>query len=540
MINSVTFKENVFKFYNQRRNFSWVLKQILRWFLNGRKVYKLIKLIHPRHPMFWKKIGEYISVSRLAKIYGTHAISLGDKVWIEDYAALSSSTGSISLGSHTHILSYAMLLTYGGNISIGENCTVHPYCILYGHGGLTIGNDVRIATHTIIAPANHIYENPYIPICHQGVRKKGIIIKDDVWIGAGTRILDGITIGRGSVVAAGAVVTKNVPDYAIVAGVPARVIKWRTTITMKAKKEEGFAELEISDSDRKYAHLDMIDGLRKFEDPILPGWLRHRLRLLFRWIIDRGWQLPKRRREDFVLKHFARRANSLLPDEALRFLFRVEDFIEKIIGQTAIRYDNGLHVKHRLTRYHDFFVKRIKPGERVIDIGCGAGAVAHSVVERSGAQVVGIDLSINKIKKAREQYPHPLLKFCVGDALRDLPEDHFEVIILSNVLEHLPKRPDFLRRLVEVHKPSRILIRVPTFEKNWQIPCKQELGVKWWGDNTHKTEYTQESFAAEMESAGLKITYKEIRWGEIWSEAVPNSVSSEHETNLERCSVNSG
>jgi acetyltransferase-like isoleucine patch superfamily enzyme len=135
--------------------------------------------------------------------------------------------GRISIGDNTHILPYAMLLGSGGRIDIGNHCTVHPYCVLYGAGGLKIGDSVRIAAHTVIIPSNHIFENPETLIRLQGIQAEGIIIRDDVWLGTGARVLDGVTIGKGSIVGAGAVVTKDVPDYAIVTGVPARVTGWR-------------------------------------------------------------------------------------------------------------------------------------------------------------------------------------------------------------------------------------------------------------------------------------------------------------------------
>ena len=77
---------------------------------------------------------------------------------------------------------------------------------------------------------------------------------------------------------------------------------------------------------------------------------------------------------------------------AMRVLLRADDFLTKCINRLAIEYDGGVHVKHRLMKYHDFFVERISPGERVLDVGCGYGAVAYSVASRAGAVVVGIDL----------------------------------------------------------------------------------------------------------------------------------------------------
>jgi acetyltransferase-like isoleucine patch superfamily enzyme len=132
--------------------------------------------------------------------------------------------GRISIGRDTVLGPHTMLLAYGGQIVLGENCSVNPFCVLYGHGGLHIGNYVRIATHCVLVPANHVFEDPDTPIAQQGLTTKGIRIADDVWLGAGCRVLDGVVIGRGAVVGAGAVVTKDVAPMAIVAGVPARKI----------------------------------------------------------------------------------------------------------------------------------------------------------------------------------------------------------------------------------------------------------------------------------------------------------------------------
>ena len=135
--------------------------------------------------------------------------------------------GSIKIGSNCKIHDYAMLLTYGGNINIGDHCTVNPFSVIYGHGGVQIGNGVRIAAHVVIISASHNYNDRDTFIYLQGTTHLGIKIGDDVWIGTGARILDGITIGKGAVIGAAAVVTKDVPEYVVVAGVPAEIIKRR-------------------------------------------------------------------------------------------------------------------------------------------------------------------------------------------------------------------------------------------------------------------------------------------------------------------------
>lgn len=132
--------------------------------------------------------------------------------------------GTIHIGPRSHIHDYAMVMTFGGDIRIGANCTVNPFCVLYGHGGLTIGDSVRIASHSVFIPANHNFNDLSKPIRQQGETRLGIVIEDDVWIGTGVRVLDGVRIGRGSVIGAGAVVTKSIPPNSLAVGIPARVV----------------------------------------------------------------------------------------------------------------------------------------------------------------------------------------------------------------------------------------------------------------------------------------------------------------------------
>ena len=226
--------------------------------------------------------------------------------------------------------------------------------------------------------------------------------------------------------------------------------------------------------------------------------------------------------EDLIQKAVTRRANRLPAKEALRFLFRLDAALYPIQGRKAVDYGRGTHTKHRHTRYHDFFVDRVRTGEKVLDIGCGIGAVAHAVAEQKGARVVGIDINEKSISQALKRYAHPNVRYIVGDVLEDLPAETFDVVILSNVLEHLTNRTIFLRRVRKLTSPSRFLLRVPLFERDWRVPLKKELKVEWRLDPTHEVEYTQESFEAEQEAAGLTVTHKQIRWGEIWAEAVPD------------------
>lgn len=156
------------------------------------------------------------------------SVSIGTGGKVSFLARLSTRHGGrIKIGKRVEILPGAILATYGGDIVIGDDCSINPYCVVYGHGGLTIGNGVRIAAHTVIIPANHRFDHIEKPIRFQEETKVGIRIEDDVWIAAGARILDGVRIARGCVIAAGAVVARSTEPNGIYGGIPARRLKDR-------------------------------------------------------------------------------------------------------------------------------------------------------------------------------------------------------------------------------------------------------------------------------------------------------------------------
>ena len=110
-------------------------------------------------------------------------------------------------------------------IAIGDYVSINAFVHIWGNGGVIIGNRVMIATHTSISSLTHDYSHEnmrFAPII-----SKPVIIEDDVWIGSNAVINPGVFIGRGAVVGAGSVVTKDVPPFAIVVGIPARILKYR-------------------------------------------------------------------------------------------------------------------------------------------------------------------------------------------------------------------------------------------------------------------------------------------------------------------------
>jgi len=210
------------------------------------------------------------------------------------------------------------------------------------------------------------------------------------------------------------------------------------------------------------------------------------------------------------------------PADSLRRAFSIADTVNLVIAERATAYGAGEHPKHRLMAYHDFFVENIEPGSRVIDVGCGYGAVARSIANRvTDVEVLGIDLDAGRMSQAKAADNPPNLTFVAGDVLTDLPTGEWDAVVMSNVLEHIDGRVAFLKDLAKTVKPARVLIRVPLFERDWHVPMRRELGVDYFSDKTHFIEHTLAEFADELAEAGYEVVDQQIKWGEIWSVTRP-------------------
>jgi acetyltransferase-like isoleucine patch superfamily enzyme len=200
----------------------------LLWFISSRGYRRFRRFIDIRRFLF-EDLGEGVIISPYSFIPHPENIVLQNNVSLSDGCRIIADNSKIIIGEGSYIGPYAQIHAIRGTIEVGKDCTLQDFSIILGYeAGIRIGNGVRIGAHSVIVGSNHQLGSLDVPIWKQGSYSKGIKIENDVWIGSNVTILDGVNIASGSVIAAGAVVNKDVPKYVIVGGVPATVLKLRT------------------------------------------------------------------------------------------------------------------------------------------------------------------------------------------------------------------------------------------------------------------------------------------------------------------------
>ena len=172
-----------------------------------------------------------VAIEKGVRIRFADQIRLARGVYLDEGVYLHACPGGIDIGEGTLVMHHAELHVYNfGNlpeagIRVGRESLIGEFNVLRGQGGISIGDRVYTSPHVQLAAVNHVFSDPDRPFVDQGITAEGIVVEDDVWIGAAAVVTDGVHIGRGAVIAAGAVVTKDVPAHTVVGGVPARPIK---------------------------------------------------------------------------------------------------------------------------------------------------------------------------------------------------------------------------------------------------------------------------------------------------------------------------
>ena len=185
----------------------WQLPHVSGWMLADRDA----KVMHGSHLRAGRKLSleEGCLINALSK----RGIVFGDRCTVGRFASICPSN--------------PLLGEIGEGFKMGDHSNIGPYSYIGCSGYIEIGSNVLMGPRVNLMAENHNFERIDIPMKDQGVKREFIRIEDDVWIGVNSTILAGVTVGRGAIIAAGAVVTADVSPFAIVGGFPARIIKSR-------------------------------------------------------------------------------------------------------------------------------------------------------------------------------------------------------------------------------------------------------------------------------------------------------------------------
>ncbi|MFE8884427.1 acyltransferase [Pseudarthrobacter enclensis] len=172
--------------------------------------------------------GPRSSVRNSKYLYVGSGVVLGHDVSLDAFGQNGIRIASnVTIGPYANLLASAVIREPGVGITIGSGTSIGRSNVIWGQGGVSIGTDCLLGPDVVIISENHRFDSIKVSVNKQGHDRSPVEIGDDCWIGAGAKILAGVTLGHGTVVAAGAVVTKSYEPYSVVAGVPAKLIRYR-------------------------------------------------------------------------------------------------------------------------------------------------------------------------------------------------------------------------------------------------------------------------------------------------------------------------
>jgi acetyltransferase-like isoleucine patch superfamily enzyme len=183
------------------------------------------------YPLIFGRAGRGLIVGRSVAVRNPGAIRIGDGVMIDDLVMLDghgAGPQGLEIGDQVVISRNCLIKCKAGPIRIGAKCSIGANSCITSLSGVVLGDGVLVADNCVITAGAYPIDDLSMPMVDQGPYSKGpIVIGDDVWIGSSVNLVGSITVGAHSVIAAGAVVTRDVPPYAIAGGIPARILKDR-------------------------------------------------------------------------------------------------------------------------------------------------------------------------------------------------------------------------------------------------------------------------------------------------------------------------
>jgi SAM-dependent methyltransferase len=207
----------------------------------------------------------------------------------------------------------------------------------------------------------------------------------------------------------------------------------------------------------------------------------------------------------------------------LRPTLWTHNFSYKLAGHLASIVNNGVHPKHKIIKYKEWFLDRISTEDVVLDIGCSTGMLPALLADKARF-VYGIEINPDSINVAKKINQKDNIEYIASDATKYdyggcIP---INCIVLSNVLEHIEHRAEFLKKLTTYvnwknPKNKKFLFRVPMLERDWLVLYKKQIGIDYRLDSTHYVEYTVAQFENELKQAGITIQEIETRFGEIFA-----------------------
>jgi len=183
-------------------------------------------------PLLLGRVGKNVTFGQNVVLRHPHKIHIGNNVVIDDNCVLDAKgkdNSGIMIGNGVFVGRNTILSCKNGDIELADNVNIGFNCEIFSASKVKLGKHALIAAYCYLIGGDHDFDSSDVSILEQGRSSKGITLGEGVWLGAGVKVMDGLTIGKHSIVGTGAVVTKPVEEYSVAAGVPAKVIKKRNS-----------------------------------------------------------------------------------------------------------------------------------------------------------------------------------------------------------------------------------------------------------------------------------------------------------------------
>ncbi|MBD2001569.1 GAF domain-containing protein [Oculatella sp. FACHB-28] len=368
------------------------------------------------------ELGNGCAIREGVEFTAPESIEIGSNVLIESRARLDAAgvDSKITIGKKSYIRQDVHIKCMGDNhqiligeqvnidrgvdirgsrancrIEIGDRTYIAPYVCIAGPGPIKIGRYCMIASHTGIYANQHRFTNLERPIQEQGVTCKGIVIEDNCWIGSGARILDGVTIGEGSVIGAAAVVTKDIPPYSIAVGVPAKVVSSRKPKELVAAP----ASQDMHYRDLSYLPASLQAVVAETEEVFkLISADREKGLELLQQHIKASSHTVFGESEDFLLQHFLHNllhsvCQMLEVETATVLLIRKDE--QRLAIQATLGLEEEILEKIRIPLGHGFAGQVAETGEPVVVANLSDIEVVSPVLRTKGLiSMLGVPLRI--------------------------------------------------------------------------------------------------------------------------------------------------